>query len=140
MNKELTSEGGWPASDMRAWLRDSILPLFPDTVRSNIKEVKKYSYSFSDSGTISSSDMIWIPSHREVYGAEESKEYDGPVYLAIFSPISRIRLRAGEPESWWLRSADSQYDRWFDGVNSGGAGNSGGNAYLKEGVLVGFCL
>ena len=31
---------GWPKSDMRNWLRESILPLFPEEVRSNIKTVK----------------------------------------------------------------------------------------------------
>ena len=51
MNEEDTNEGGWPASDMRAWLRDSILPLFPETVRSNIREVKKYSGALEHQGS-----------------------------------------------------------------------------------------
>ena len=34
MNAELTSEGGWPASDLRAWMQESVLPLFPEEVTS----------------------------------------------------------------------------------------------------------
>ena len=115
MNEKATNFGGWPASDMRAWLQDSILPMIPDTVRSNIKEVKKYSYSYSDEGTISSSDKIWIPSRREVFGEDNSNEDSGPEYLTAFSDAaSRIKRRAGEPCWWWLRSATNFYDDDID--------------------------
>lgn len=147
MNKEGTNEGGWPASDMRAWLQDSILPLFPDTVRPNIKEVKKYSYSYSDGGTISSSDKIWIPSRREVFGAGDSNEDAGPEYLTVFSDAaSRIKRRAGEPYWWWLRSTFGNYGNAFRAVNfdgcewdSDGAGSCD-YAGDEDGVAVGFCL
>lgn len=145
MNEEATNFGGWPASDMRAWLHDSILPMIPDTVRSNIKEVKKYSYSYSDEGTISSSDKIWIPSHREVFGASDSDEDSGPEYLTAFSDAaSRKKRRAGERYWywWWLRSASDNFDYeyYFIGVANVGSDWNGSSAYREYGVAVGFCL
>ena len=141
MNKEGTNEGGWPASDMRAWLQDSILPMIPDTVRSNIKEVKKYSYSYSDEETISSSDKIWIPSRREVFGASDRYEDSGPEYLTAFpDKTSRIKRRAGEPYWWWLRSVSFGYDIYFYGVTDDGSDWKGINANGAYGVAVGFCL
>ena len=141
MNEEITNEGGWPASDMCVWLQDSILPLFPDTVRSNIKEVKKYSYSYSDEGTISSSDKIWIPSSREVFGEDNSDEDSGPEYLTAFSDAaSRIKRRAGEPYWWWLRTASDDYDYYFNCVYYGGSARSDDYAIFVSGVAVGFCL
>ena len=141
MNEEATNFGGWPASDMRAWLQDSILPMIPDTVRSNIKEVKKYSYSYSDEGTISSSDKIWIPSSREVFGENNSNEDSGPEYLTAFSDAaSRIKRRAGEPCWWWLRSASYGYDDYFINVYIDGSGGYSNLANYVSGVAVGFCL
>ena len=135
------NEGGWPASYMCVWLQDSILPLFPDTVRSNIKEVKKYSYSYSDKGTISSSDKIWIPSRREVFGEDNSYEDSGPEYLTAFSDAaSRIKRRAGEPYWWWLRSASINYDYKFGIVANDGSSRGSNGAYNRDGVAVGFCL
>jgi hypothetical protein len=135
MNEKNTNSGGWPASDMRAWLQDSILPMFPDTVRSNIKEVKKYSYSYSDKGTISSSDMIWIPSCREIFGESDSDEDAGPVYLT-----ARIKRRADTPSWWWLRSASYNYDDTFYNVHYWGYDCHHDYATNDHGVAVGFCL
>jgi len=143
MNEEDTSEGGWPASDMRAWLRDSILPLFPETVRSNIREVKKYSYSYSDNGTISSSDTIWIPSGREMFGADDSREDRGPEYLTAFpDDASRQKQHIGvsEPSRWWLRSASYNYDSIFYIVYADGSDWYGNSANYEYGVVVGFCF
>lgn len=154
MNEENTNSGGWPASDMRAWLQDSILPLFPDTVRSNIKEVKKYSYSSSDRGTISSTDKIWIPSLREVRDTEELRETygvdaedAGPEYLEAFpDDASRLRQRDGKLCYWWLRSSSQSSDSKFYRIECYDTGSywdaSWGavSAIIEHGVAVGFCL
>ena len=143
MNEEYTNEGGWPASDMRAWLRDSILPLFPETVRSNIREVKKYSYSYSDKGTISSSDTIWIPSRREMFGADDSREDRGPEYLTAFpDDASRQKQHIGvsEPSRWWLRSASNIFDDSFRYVSVDGSDWDADGASSGRGVVVGFCF
>ena len=143
MNEEYTNEGGWPASDMRAWLQKSILPLFPKAVRSNISEVKKYSYSYSDQGTISSVDTIWIPSRRELLGANNALEDKGTEYLTAFPDhASRQKQHIGvsEPSRWWLRSASINCDNFFYYVNSDGSIWDDHYAHDVHGVAVGFCF
>ena len=71
MNENNSCNGGWPDSDMRYWLHDSILSKFPEALRTNIKEVTKYSmlndHSYGSEGeTIKSTDKIWIPSLKEI--------------------------------------------------------------------------
>ena len=143
MNNEWTNKGGWPASDLRAWLRESILLLFPETVRSNIREVKKYSYSYSDNGTISSSDTIWIPSGREMFGADNAYEDEGPEYLTAFpDDASRQKQHIGvsEPSRWRLRSASYTIDTNFTLVTINGSSWSTTSARSEGGVVVGFCF
>ena len=128
---------------MRAWLRDSILPLFPETVRSNIREVKKYSYSYSDKGTISSSDTIWIPSGREMFGADNAFEDEGPEYLTAFpDDASRQKQHIGvsEPSRWWLRSASYSAGSLFSYVFYAGSTWGTNYASIEYGVVVGFCF
>ena len=144
MNEEYTNEGGWPDSDMRTWLQESIYPLIPDNVRVNIKEVTKYSYSFSDEGTISSNDSIWIPSNREVFERddllnEDDYEQRGAEYSLAFSDEgSRMKNMTGTSDpSWWLRSAFgnlSFYYVYADGIYDTNY------ARAEYGVAIGFCL
>ena len=133
-------QGGWPDTHMRAWLKDSVLPMFPDAVRLNIRAVKKYSYASYYSKTVSSSDKIWLPSRKEVFGVNDSKETDGPTYLRAFqNETSRIKLQNGEASSWWLRSTYDNSWAFFDYVNSNGNAE---NEIPDQafGVVVGFCL
>ena len=143
MNESQTNRGGWPASDMRAWLRDSILPLFPDTVRSNIKEVKKYYYSYDDEGTVSSTDTIWLPSAKEIIGGTRVFDDIGTEYLIAYpEDTSRQKYHIGssEPSWWWLRTASAYSGTSFNYIYSGGSGWSNYSADYAGGVAVGFCL
>ncbi|MDO4735301.1 MAG: DUF6273 domain-containing protein, partial [Lachnospiraceae bacterium] len=83
INNNWYKKSNWLESDVRVWLQDSILPLFPEIVRSNVKEVTKYSYSCEDNGTVSSADKIWLPSAREIFGAECGYEDKGPEYGTV---------------------------------------------------------
>ncbi len=142
MNKKWTNRGGWPKSDMRAWLRKNVLPLLPKTVRSNIKKVKKYSYSKSDGKTISSSDKIWIPSRREIFGKNNAFEDKGPEYITAFTDdASRIKRHPGNsnPSSWWLRSASYSGKDYFSGVSDSGSCWNGSGP-VSYGVAIGFCF
>ena len=145
MNEKDTSKRDWPSSDMRIWLQNSILPLFPDTMRSKIKEVKKYSYSSSNREAISSSEIIWIPSGSEVFGrGYGGYEEAGPEYLTAFSNDAlRIKQRGGFPSWWWLRSASIYGDDYFDyfkSVSDEGSAYDFSNGYAVIGVAIGFCL
>ena len=143
MNKKWTNRGGWPKSDMRAWLRKNVLPLLPKTVRSNIKKVKKYSYSQSDGKTISSSDKIWIPSRMEIFGKNDAFEDKGPEYVTAFTDdASRIKRHPGNsnPSHWWLRSTPYSGEDSFSGVSDSGAKWKGAGPSGYQGVAIGFCF
>ena len=159
MNSKSANTGGWPACDMRTWLQGSILPLFPEEVRSNIKEVTKYSCSYSQ-GTISSTDTLWIPSCKEVFGTAYFEEYgweienqgvegweienQGVEYARAF-PDDESRQRSYKDYKgawsswWWLRSASYGIDNYFSIVGSDGDW-SNNFSYDENGVVVGFCL
>ena len=129
----------WEKSDMRAWLQESILPLFPDDVRSNIKEVTKYSFD-RDLNTIPSTDTIWIPSYREVFVGAYNEEDNGPDYASVFSNNeSRVKYKTGTSSTagWWLRSAYgySQYTMvsWEGDIHYV-------DSATEYGVAIGFCF
>ena len=141
MDSEYMDGDGWPESDMRAWLQDSILPLIPGTVRSNIKEVTKYSYSFSKRDTIPSVDMIWIPSRREVFGKSDSNETIGPKYTTAFTDDeSRTKIYKGLSSWWWLRSTSYESAYNFIKVSNDGSSWDFSRADFKYGVAIGFCF
>ena len=141
MNNAKTNEGGWPESDMREWLRTSVLSLFPEEVSSNIKEVTKYSYSDSDKKTVLSTETIWIPSLREVFGGSD-RDDRGTFYTAAFQNNESRRKHypeASEPSPWWLRSG-TYLNGSFCYVVSDGDDWSVGGADAAGGVLVCFCF
>lgn len=137
MNATSTMTGGWEVTEMRTWLRDTILPTIDSTVRSEIKEVTKTYYDYGTTSTKSCADTVWIPSGREVFGGS-SYEGSGCVYSGIFNSNSaRIKKNlSGSAYSWWLRSARSGNGFWCVS-GSGSAGN--GNASGTFGVALGFC-
>lgn len=132
---------GWEHSEMRAYLRDEIMPLLPEVVRDNIKAVRKFSKTFDVNGqaeTITTYDFLWVPSYREVFGGD-GIEHVGACYSQLFD--SRISCRKSYPGSssanrWWLRSASSTYVFY----NVSGDGNANGyGASNSFGVALSFC-
>lgn len=142
MNASSTTSGGWTASGMRSYLTGTIAPLIPSNLMSAIKEVTKYSGHY-ENGAISkdhsSTDKLWIPSHREVFG-ESTYETQGPVYTSVFdSAASRVKHKANAASGsgWWLRSANGGGN--FRTVNYDGNADYN-NAYSTYGVALGFSL
>ena len=136
MNSSNTTTGGWSATAMRTYLRDTILPTLPANVRAAIKEVTKTYKDYASSSTLSETDTIWIPSGREVFGGT-SYEDSGVIYSGLFnSAATRIKYNAaGTAADWWLRSAISGSDFYSvtnNNSNTNGASNS-------NGVVFGFC-
>ena len=131
---------------MRAWLRGTVLPLMPEEVRDNIREVTKYSYSYEEQKGVASKDTIWIPSVREVFPAgyndwtDECREQEGVSYTGeIKDDESRMRSRDGESSAatWFLRSAGT--NTYFSSVLTDGS-NFSNYASTEGGVAVGFCF
>lgn len=133
--------GGWLYTDMRSYLRETILPLLPEVLQNNIKEVAKtYRTKSPTDTTLSTTDTLWIPSCKEVGFTDTSYvESEGVVYSDVFkSNAARIKYNAsGSAGYWWLRSASDTSN--FRVVVSNGNENSrivnGSN-----GLVLGFCL
>jgi hypothetical protein len=132
--------GGWEHCEMRAFLKDTIKPLIPETVRNAIVPVTKVQAIYTNDAVVNdgqtTSDDVWIPGHREIFNTT-SYETTGPVYSTVFTNAnSRIKNHNGSASYWWLRAASSAGS--FRSVNNAGAGNysyaSGGG-----GVALGFC-
>lgn len=142
MNSTNTNAGGYPATDvMKPYLNDTILPLIPEAVRQHIKPVSKTSYDKTSGGDLTSTEKLWIPSGREIFGGS-SYEQSGPVYNSIYTDAnSRKKMVYGASSAtlWWLRSAYSDYNSGFRVVLNSGI-VSGNGASGSFGVCLGFCL
>jgi hypothetical protein len=137
------ANGGWEYSEMRTYLEETILPLVPSYVSSAIVPVTKYSdYIAPGSSSVThdqtTTDKLWIPSAREVFGGSYY-EQTGPVYTSLFTDnSSRIKYnQSGSAYYWWLRSAYSA--NYFNAVYTGG-GMGNNNANSTMGVALGFSL
>ncbi len=131
---------GYPC-DMKTYLDETVYPLIPTVVRNNIKAVKKYTRIYNASGSsvnnVVSSELVWIPSYREIFGGTND-ESQGPVYTVVYpDAASRIKMKAGATSAsiWWLRSAFSSIT--FCYVGTSGSTNST-NATSSYGVALGF--
>ena len=126
--------GGWEKCEMRTYLKETIKPLIPETVRNALKSVTKYSRICNTNGTdvnnVESTEDLWLPSMREMnFGGYETM---GPVYNGIFpDKASRVKMKVGASSAsfWWCRSAYGSYN--FNGVYSSGGYdyNSANNSY-----------
>lgn len=132
--------GGWEKSEMRTYLKETIKPLIPETVRNAIVPVTKVSnaYQASDETAFQQTtvDDVWIPGHREVFN---STNYDktGAVYSDKFKDASsRIKKHNGSVRLWWLRSAGNASGFRFVSSYGSDDNNRASNAI---GVALGFC-
>lgn len=132
--------GGWEHSDMRAYLKETVKQLIPETVRNAIVPVTKVSSTYTGGAKVkdgqTTTDDVWIPSSHEV-GFGTSYETTGAVYSGKFtSNASRIKKRNGSAKDWWLRSVSYTFS--FRIVNSDGSSNYY-YANSVSGVALGFC-
>lgn len=139
MNFTAITTDGWVGSWMRKFLRETIYPQIDSTVRSNIKEVTKtYEYRTNGTQTLSTTDTVFIPSAREIFGGT-SYESSGIDYTDVFnSSNARIKYNGLSTSAsfWWLRSAYSA--TYFRCVGSSGAVTNF-DANIAIGVALCFC-
>ena len=140
MNSTSTNAGGWPASAMRTYLKDSILPMIQEEIGNGIIDTYVISSRGPiDTGTIgenknfASTDKLYLLSPEEVYGSSfkssddlsrgtsrqleyyEDKEVTTSKYGDAVKNYQGI-----EASLWWLRSAYSNVGDAFYIVNSNG--------------------
>ncbi len=132
--------GGYDKTEMKSYLTDTILPLFPTDVRNNIVPVTKHQKAYDASGTgfqESTTETLWIPGDKEVLN-RTSIDAAGPAYSNVFKDTaSRQKEKNGSYKNWWLRSA-SDADSFRHVTNTGNGGYS--NASSIFGVCPGFCM
>lgn len=135
--------GGWEKCEMRTYLKETIKPLIPQTVRDAITPVAKYTriYQASDEkvgNNATSVDDVWIPSSYEM--GQTEFETSGPTYGSVFpNASSRIKKRYRTANWWWLRSASDTIN--FRMISNSGSWNAASaNANSINAVPLGFCI
>lgn len=141
MNSAATNTNGWAASDMRTWLQSDFYDTLPDDVKSVIVSVNKTYYDRTTSSTLTCTDNVWIPSHREIFG-DDAYESSGADYTAFFTDASaRIKYNSSNTAiAWWMRSAYTQGTTpGFRTVGADGGSKYLGATYPSFGAVLGFC-
>ena len=140
MNDSATTLDGWSASALRDYLRNTIKPLIPETIRNAIIDVSKVQLTYQSDGIIreaTTSDDVWIPSYLEVVGT--GRESSGVRYSDKFSTaVDRIKFSFSRKvnSSWWLRSVYNYQS--FNCITASG-NSSTGRGGSNDGIALGFC-
>lgn len=125
---------GWANSDLRAWLRETVLPAFPDSLKSRLIGVAKRQEFFDGKwkDQTATTDRLWIPSFHEVFEKDS-------LYYGLFKDQydKRVKTRNGSAAWWWLRSANLYYGFMY--VTTTGSYYYASASY-SGGVPLGFCL
>lgn len=127
------SIGGWEKCEMRSYLKETIKPLIPESVRNAIKEVTKTHNAYDTAlaeFTQTTIDDVWIPSASEVLDS-------GCLYSAIYpDKKSRKKLLNGAANHWFLRDS-------YDASKTQGVETTGSlyNFYanVQLGIALSFC-
>lgn len=140
MNSTNTTEGGWEQSSMRDYLKTTIKPLIPQTVRDAIVPVTKVSSTYANGAIVvdgqTTTDDVWIPGNREIFNIT-TYESTGAVYSSKFtSDSNRIKKKNGSATYWLMRSASSA--NRFRAVRYDGHDSYGGADTALD-VALGFC-
>lgn len=142
MNKQPTNKGGYMNSELRRYVLDELLPLFPDALRSAF--IPRTMSEFIDGKAREYTDTLWIPSAADVLGDAAGDYWEADPsgeQLRIFErERDRVKEVAGKGTyPWWLRSAIRNNSNLFAYVSTNGYVNSSG-ANNSLGVAPGFDL
>lgn len=129
INESNTNKGGFDESDMKRWLRDTVLPAFPEKLRCRVTD-------------------ITLPTYGQVFGHDYDKDFYAnfePDEDEQFELMKRRGNRVCDFEDdwcwWWLRNAtkpDVSSAHFAGVVNDGLAGWD--NASYSRGVRPEFWL
>lgn len=111
MNEANTNEGGFNKSDMCGWLRETVLPAFPEKLRIRIRE-------------------ITLPTYGEILCHDDFYENFEPDNDEQFELMKRRENRVCDFEDdwcwWWLRNATKK------SVSSASFASVAGNGYVAS--------
>lgn len=143
MNLPWYSGDGWHACDMRTYLNQEILALFPDDLAELIGE--KNTRQLVKGQWVDSWDKLFLPSEYEVFGERVYAEYNGidkqfPLYSA--REMRMVTDAEGKPVRRWLSSftgAFTAYPAYFCHVHAYGHANASASTH-PHGVVPGFVI
>ncbi len=154
MNSVQTNVGGWPASEMRTYVNETIYNALPSKLQNVISETKVVSSHGSTEGeeNFISNDKIYLLSTKEVWGKDgtsniisedtaeaETKQLDYYKNKGVTTDNSSwaIKQYNGLELYWWLRSANLKYTNNFFSISTTGAWN-GSIAHRSNGISPAF--
>ena len=125
------------STNMYSYLRDTVLPQFPEVVKNNVKTVIKRTARGNKSAAIRTDNMpIWLFSATECGLSDSYAATDeGTVY-----PYYQTTSNRQKGDAWWLRSPHTGADAVFCYVTSSGGLNYYSTGTISSGVSFGFCI
>ena len=139
MNENGLTKGGWAATDMRKYIHEEILPLFPDDLQAAIEPTKIV--QIINGERIECEDKLFCLSYTQVFGKDwprmNEREPEDSQLDIFMTERARVKERHGETAWWWLRSAYGNYG--FRPVVTDGSYDYS-VVYHSGGVALGFKL
>lgn len=148
MNEDSSNEGGWEASEMRAFLNDELFNALPEDLKLIIKPVRKISDGgSSNKSLVTTTDSCWLASYDEIGLTSGSNNLSGQgeLYDAIFSSNKDSRKKYITDDTatggWWTRTSYyslNSNSMFWRVTNSGGSYSD--IAFNHFYVAFGFCI
>ena len=143
MNSGRTNTGGWPASEMRAFLNDTIFPALPQHWRVLMETVTVLSSAGDTSAEIvSAQDKLFLRAYVEMSNTtsvpycnevdQEAEEATFAVYTDSASRVLRLYNGLGDATACWLRSPGAEISFWL--VHPGGNVHANSTGYPAIGA------
>ena len=151
MNSGSTNVGGWPVSEMRTYVNDTVYNALPSDLQSSIISTKVISGHGSTSGeaNFTSSDKLYLLSTKEVWGKDRTSnisdtaesetrqlDYYKNKGVTTSNYSGAIKQYKGSDSGWWLRSPSSSTFRFLRVGNSGACHDT--NSAITDGVSPAF--
>ena len=137
-NSSNTNSGGFPSSEVKNTLNNTIYPLFPTDLKNVIID-KSHSYQSGSYSSSWSSQMttlatkLWLPTHYEIAGSTDTyAPGETSSNNKAYTLASKIKsLNGGSANTWWLGSPYSYYaaDFWLVYTSGGFTHANASSAY-----------
>ena len=132
MESTNTNANGWHGSARRTWCQNVFKAALPSAMQSLLKEVSIVTATKGNArGTTASSDYIFLPAEKEVFGtntyANSTDEASLSQYEWYETAENRIKKAGaeGSAHGWWERSPYGSNTTSFCGVTSDGTASRG---------------
>lgn len=140
MNDRWTNAGGWKDSEMRKYMNEELVKLFPAEMLAVM--AKKKTVQIINGESVECEDLLFLPSEYEVFGEEIFGKHNGvdKQYPHYADRRNRISYDCDGDSTWkWLASPSASSTTTFCYVNNGGSAYNY-NASYSFGVAPGFVI